>query len=838
MLICTMSMMADNPFITKLMSKIDTYSVNYASEYIYIHTDKLVYQTGDEIWFRAYVMNPLDKKLSTLSQTLYYKVFGPDGKELYSSKSIIQNGLCDGSIKVSQKWDEGRYLVIFFSSWMKNQPPNQISQKEVFIRKGEFIPVQIKSAVGYQVISQGNQLVYNGNLSLTNGKILASQKFNYIISTRKNRISKGQFSSDPSGNFSIQIKIKNSNPEGSYMLEVSGKSENENIYGLTNLPWLTTPVTLTIVPEGGNMFAADSSKVAFIAKDKNGFTFPFKADITDSKGNSCAHVNSAANKWAVTKLKLAANEKYHAKIISPSGIDNEFVLPEVRNSGISMQLINSSDDFVLMRIAPIQPDIPMAYLTARMGSTIFWAAKLNLREERNISIPIRNLPSGIVDISLIDTFGNAKAWRPLFINHELQPVLEAKTSLASYQPHQKVILELSLKDSKNQPLEGFLSASVAQLQQPITGNELPASFYVHSTVTGDQDLSAFYNSTGFNFSEINYPVYAEQFNWSGWPAIVSLNNSMKHYSSREGILGLVLNKLNKPSPYALVGISNSSDYEIQQTRCNERGEFLLPTLAQPVIQEELNLHATTEDKITKLNIHLDDSYEKSLSNYLDSLGYQMDIKNSDISSSVKITDTRNEYQKKAAHNRFMMDIIYQMKSYKVADNQIYFSGMRSSLIYQPGALIVIDGSAMGTDITTLANMNVDLVSDVKIYTNTSDILKFTGLNGFGGVIEVKMKTAGEFQTENLTSNPVYKLIAYKPVSTFVSPEYSIESAQLNTKPDNRTTLFWKPGVNINKEGKTTLEFYTSDVKGKYTAIFQGFTTNGIPVFGYTEFEVK
>ena len=89
-LFLTMAMMADNPFITRLISKIDSYSVNYASECVYVHTDNFIYKKGDEIWFRAYVMNALEKKLSSLSQTLYYKVFGPDGKELFSSKSLTE----------------------------------------------------------------------------------------------------------------------------------------------------------------------------------------------------------------------------------------------------------------------------------------------------------------------------------------------------------------------------------------------------------------------------------------------------------------------------------------------------------------------------------------------------------------------------------------------------------------------------------------------------------------------------------------------------------------------------------------------------------------------------
>ena len=67
---------------------------------------------------------------------------------------------------------------------------------------------------------------------------------------------------------------------------------------------------------------------------------------------------------------------------------------------------------------------------------------------------------------------------------------------------------------------------------------------------------------------------------------------------------------------------------------------------------------------------------------------------------------------------------------------------------------------------------------------------------------------------------------------FYSPAYDNVSVK-SKKPDMRTTLYWKPEAD-----KSSIQFYTSDIKGKFVVVLKGFSKNGEPVFGSTMFEVK
>ena len=87
-------------------------------------------------------------------------------------------------------------------------------------------------------------------------------------------------------------------------------------------------------------------------------------------------------------------------------------------------------------------------------------------------------------------------------------------------------------------------------------------------------------------------------------------------------------------------------------------------------------------------------------------------------------------------------------------NKIIFGGP-TSVNAQGGALIVIDGSKLGDDVSVLNNISPKDVQDIKILTSLSDIQKYTGFNPVG-VIEITLKKGELFPSAN--SNKKVQLI--------------------------------------------------------------------------------
>lgn len=73
---------------------------------------------------------------------------------------------------------------------------------------------------------------------------------------------------------------------------------------------------------------------------------------------------------------------------------------------------------------------------------------------------------------------------------------------------------------------------------------------------------------------------------------------------------------------------------------------------------------------------------------------------------------------------------------------------------------------------------------------------------------------------------------------FYSPVYDTEKAANSRVPDFRNLLFWSPDVNTSATGKGQVSFYTSDQKGKYMVSVQGISEEGEVGAQNFSFEVK
>ena len=112
-----------------------------------------------------------------------------------------------------------------------------------------------------------------------------------------------------------------------------------------------------------------------------------------------------------------------------------------------------------------------------------------------------------------------------------------------------------------------------------------------------------------------------------------------------------------------------------------------------------------------------------------------------------------------------------------------------------------------------------------------------GDNHYGGIINMVSRD-GDRAGVKLPSNS-----SFFNFSTFnepVNPSFPEYSTQLNDDniPDLRTTLYWLPQIDNDTAGGKSIEFYTSDISGKYVIIIRGVTEDGKVVRGIGEFLVK
>ena len=73
---------------------------------------------------------------------------------------------------------------------------------------------------------------------------------------------------------------------------------------------------------------------------------------------------------------------------------------------------------------------------------------------------------------------------------------------------------------------------------------------------------------------------------------------------------------------------------------------------------------------------------------------------------------------------------------------------------------------------------------------------------------------------------------------FYSPQYATEAEVASRMPDFRSLLYWLPEIYTDAAGNAHIEFYTSDISGRYIAVLQGMDDAGHAGSARFSFEVR
>ena len=78
---------------------------------------------------------------------------------------------------------------------------------------------------------------------------------------------------------------------------------------------------------------------------------------------------------------------------------------------------------------------------------------------------------------------------------------------------------------------------------------------------------------------------------------------------------------------------------------------------------------------------------------------------------------------------------------------------------------------------------------------------------------------------------------YNTPRIFYSPTH-LNDSNSDYNPDLRSTLYWKPDINLESTKEVILNYYNGDNSSLIRITAEGITTTGIPVTGKAEYEVK
>lgn len=147
-----------------LETKARLYSRINPIEKIHIHFDKTVYASGEESWYKAYVVRGSDLRATDISSVLYVDWISPSGNIVHHQRLQIVNGGAIGDFTINASNEKGTYTVRAYTNWMRNDDTDLFFAKKIQVfnprrEQPTIVPDTSIAKIDVQFFPEGGTLV-------------------------------------------------------------------------------------------------------------------------------------------------------------------------------------------------------------------------------------------------------------------------------------------------------------------------------------------------------------------------------------------------------------------------------------------------------------------------------------------------------------------------------------------------------------------------------------------------------------------------------------------------------------------------------------------------------
>jgi hypothetical protein len=630
---------------------------------------------------------------------------------------------------------------------------------------------------------------------------------------------------------------------------------------------------LQFFPEGGNLVAGLPSRVAFKATDSKGLPIPVKGDIMSSDGKKIVSFNSLHDGMGYFMLLPMQGEQYKATWKDQLGKLHETALPGFLPEGIVLKLESTGDKLNFSILKSPDAALQLVHVVAQMQQQLIYRAKATVAGKNEVSgsIPLTDVPAGIVQVTVFDEKEMPLTERLAFVNQDdYYFITDLNSALKGLNKRAKNVIQIDVPDT----IACNLSVSVtdASLDPPRKNED---DIFSHILLTSD--IRGYVHDPAYYFSGSDSAArYLD---------LVMMTNGWRRFRWEDALAGNYPVIKNQPEDYMAIegkvsGLNRSSLQQqditaLMETKKSGRAFLSIPVkpdgtfrIDDAILYDTVRIYyqfSNDKDKLltsrgvfefrnnllnnplrTKPDIVIpfrpDSAVAVKNASVSQKRQEQEDAKRKVQTLATVVVKGKVKSKAEKMEDQYTSGLfsgqgsVFVVEDDPVAQVQMnvfnYLTGRVAGLrVSQSGGTVSLDWRGgppalyldeMQMDAGTLQNISMSDVAMIKVF-NPPFFGGFGG--GANGAIAVYTKK-GSSAAQSVKGLDVARVMGYSPLKEFYSPDYS-KADSVSGDTDYRATLYWNPFVFTNKQNRRILlTFYNNDITKRIRVVVEGINTEG------------
>ena len=833
-------------FSQLIYARFERQVTNFPQEKVYVQTDKPYYSAGEEIWFKAYLVNETTLEPNSLSQFVYVELIDKMDSVLYRVKIKKDSLGFAGHIKLKPEIPNGTYSLRAYTYWMQNVGTDFFFSKNILI--GNKIDDRISSKITYGTVVDG---LIPATLTFTDAAQNPITGKRVDIKQTWDSAKKKKFSMITAKDGTVKWHIE-IDPKDDSKKDIQVSMDDEKYKTDISLPGFSSDFDVQFFPESGNLLDNVLQCVGFKAIGKDGLSVDITGKVFTDKNEEICEFSTLINGMGKFSINTQPNERYYALVKQADGIEKRVELPKTQTTGAAIQLVYNRGE-ILYKVAN-QTRIPneSLYLLLHSRGRVFVMQPLKDLEGQ---ISESMLPAGIVSLSVIDSLGNTYCERLSFVRNFNFPTVAMQSDKPVYSKRELVNLDFNVLSQQGNPVKGNFAISVTD-QQTVKQDSLADNIISNLLLTSDikgyvEEPETYFVDNKIATREKTDVLMLTQ-GWRRFNTAYIVKASYqppKFYMEAGQVLsGKVINLFNKPSKKCgiimipsyksnvkLVKTDSLGRYSIDGIQFPDSSSFILKAKKEKTLGDveiipdsdvfpKPTVYIPTPLKANVASVEQNEYFNQSKEKYFTEGGMRVvSLGEVTVKAAKKETDFYDSYFYPGTEDalitsekmkQFPDQNILQILPITIACS-IYTDENNHTHITIDGHQelgVLIDGMP-GVSADDLRFLNLDDVESISLFKLDS-------------MIVIRLKKWEDRKSQTPISLTKVTPLGYQKPAEFYVPKYDVDSVRLSEKADLRTTIYWNPELETDSAGTVHVKFYTADPAKNYSVVLEGLSKSG------------